>query len=45
VYNLNRIYKATGGTTVKGSATATATPPAPATAAPAAGPAQPEGRN
>ena len=43
VYNLNRIYKATGGATVKGSATAT--PPAPATNAPAAGPAQPEGGN
>ena len=38
VYNLNRIYKATGGPSVKGSAT---TPPA--TSAPAAGPAQPEG--
>jgi outer membrane protein len=38
VYNLNRIYKATGGPSVKASAT---TPPA--TSAPAAGPAQPEG--
>jgi len=36
VYNLNRIYKATGGPSVKGSA---------ATSAPAAGPAQPEGGN
>jgi len=35
VYNLNRIYKATGGPSVKGSATAT--PPA------TSGPAQPEG--
>jgi len=39
VYNLNRIYKATGGPSVKGSATTTP----PATSAPAAGPAQPEG--
>ena len=38
VYNLNRIYKATGGPSVKGSAT---TPPA--TGGPAAGSAQPEG--
>ncbi len=43
VYNLNRIYKATGGATVKGSATTT--PSAPATNAPAAGTAQPEGGN
>ena len=41
VYNLNRIYKATGGPSVKGSAATPATPPA--TGAPAAGPAQPEG--
>lgn len=39
VYNLNRIYKATGGPSVKGSAAATP----PATSAPAADPAQPEG--
>jgi len=39
VYNLNRIYKATGGPSVKGSATTTP----PATSAPATGPAQPEG--
>jgi outer membrane protein len=47
VYNLNRIYKATGGPSVKGSAGA-ATPPGaptpPATGAPASGPA-PEGGN
>ncbi len=40
VYNLNRIYKATGGPSVKGSTT---TPPA--TGTPAAGPAQPKGGN
>jgi Skp family chaperone for outer membrane proteins len=39
VYNLNRIYKATGGPSAKGSATATP----PATSGPAAGPDQPEG--
>jgi hypothetical protein len=48
VYNLNRIYKATGGSPVKGSAAA-GTPPGaptpPATGAPAAGTAQPEGGN
>ena len=41
VYNLNRIYKATGGPSVKGSATTTPS----ATSGPAAGPAQPEGGN
>jgi outer membrane protein len=44
VYNLNRIYKATGGPSVKGSA-APGAPTPPATGAPAAGPAQPEGGN
>ena len=39
VYNLNRIFKATSGPSVKGSATTTPS----ATSAPADGPAQPEG--
>jgi Skp family chaperone for outer membrane proteins len=43
VYNLNRIYKATGGATAKGSATTT--PAVPGAPAPAAGSAQPEGGN
>jgi Skp family chaperone for outer membrane proteins len=42
VYNLNRLYKATGGTSAKAAAS---TAPAPATSAPAAGPAQPDGGN
>jgi Skp family chaperone for outer membrane proteins len=42
VYNLNRLYKATGGTSAKAAAS---TAPAAATSAPAAGPAQPEGGN
>ena len=43
VFNLNRIYKATGGACVKGPSSTT--PAAPGTSSPAAGPTQPEGGN
>jgi outer membrane protein len=43
VYNLNRMYKATGGASVKSSTGST--PSAPGTPTPAAGLAQPEGGN
>jgi len=42
VYNLNRLYKATGGTSAKAAASPA---PAAATGAPVAGPAQPDGGN